>query len=313
MTTTPDLRNGAGPADTVFHAGRTVPADQAALRVDSMALRYGLSVFEGVRLYRRTDGGLRPWLLAQHVERLRSSMDAMRLPDPGVDRLAEIVDELTELNGLTDDAYCRISVSADGPGLIDAPVRSALTVTVRPMGRKRWLARSEGMRLHVSGWQRPSAAVLPTHAKSISQYAGSRVALMEAKAAGYDGCLLTTPKGHVAEAPTATLCTVRDGVLGTPPLSDGVLPGVTRAWVLAACRTLGIPAAPAAIDADRLRGADEVFLCGTGLEFATVRAIDAAEVRAWPASPVTGRLVDRYFAEVRGEVPATDVSWSPVD
>ncbi|WP_017236181.1 aminotransferase class IV [Streptomyces sp. SS] len=313
MTTTPDPRGGAGPADTVFHAGRMVPADQAALRVDSMALRYGLSVFEGVRLYRRADGGLRPWLLAQHVERLRSSMDAMRLPDPGVDRIADIVGELTERNGLTDDAYCRISVSADGPGLIDAPVRSALTVTVRPMGRKRWLAGAEGMRLHVSRWQRPSADVLPTHAKSISQYAGSRVALMEAKAAGYDGCLLTTPEGHVAEAPTATLCAVHDGVLATPPLSDGVLPGVTRAWVLAVCRTLGIPAAPSVIDAKRLGDADEVFLCGTGLEFATVRAVDAAALPAWPASPVTDRIVDRYFAEVRGDAPATDVSWSPVD
>lgn len=313
MTTPSDPMGGAGPADTVFHAGALVPADRAALRADSMALRYGLSVFEGVRLYRHTGGGLRPWLLPQHLERLRASLRAMRLPDPGVDRLADIIDELVARNGLTDDAYCRISVSADGPGLIDAPVRSVLTVTVRPMGRKRWLAQSEGMRLNVSRWQRPSAAVLPTHAKSISQYAGSRVALMEAKAAGYDGCLLTTPEGHVSEAPTATLCTVHDGMLGTPPLSDGVLPGVTRAWVLAVCRTLGIPAVPYTIDGERLRGANEVFLCGTGLEFATVREIDSAEVRDWPASPITGRLVERYFAEVRGDVPPTDVTWSPVD
>jgi branched-chain amino acid aminotransferase len=308
-----DPAGGAEPADTVFHAGHLVPADRAALRVDSMALRYGLCVFEGIRLYRLSGGGLRAWLLPQHIERLRSSLSAMRLPDPGVDRVPEVVRELVARNALTDDAYCRISVSADGPGLIDNEVRSVLTVTVRPMGRKRWLAGSDGMRLSVSRRQRPSAAVLPTHAKSISQYAGSRIALLEAKAAGYDGCLLTTPEGHVAEAPTATLCTVHDGVLGTPPLTDGVLPGVTRAWVLAVCRLLGIPAAPHTTGAERLRRADEVFLCGTGLEFAAVRAIGSDEVRHWRKAPVMNRLVERYFAEARGDAPATDVSWSPVD
>ncbi|MFJ3966397.1 aminotransferase class IV [Streptomyces sp. NPDC090036] len=304
---------GAPPSDTVFHAGRLVPAHEATLRVDSMALRYGLSVFEGVRVYRLAGGGVRPWLLPQHLDRLRASLSAMLLPDPGVDEIPGIVAELTARNGITDDAYCRISVSAEGPGLIGDEVKGVLSVTLRPMGRKRWLNGADGMRLGVSRWQRPSAAVLPTHAKSIAQYAGSRIALAEAKAAGYDGCLLTTPEGRVAEAPTATLCAVHDGALSTPPLTDGVLPGVTRAWVLAACRDLGIEAQPRSTDVARLRAADEVFLCGTGLEFAPVRALDSVTVPDWERRPVMSRLAEKYFAEVRGETRATEVRWSSVD
>ncbi|MGK5733725.1 aminotransferase class IV [Streptomyces sp. URMC 124] len=311
--TPPDAPDRTPPADTVFHAGRLVPAHEASLRVDSMALRYGLSVFEGVRIYRLAGGGIRPWLLPQHLDRLRASLSAMRLPDPGVGEVPGVIAELAARNGITDDAYCRISVSADGPGLIGDEVRPVLSVTVRPMGRKRWLAGPDGMRLSVSRWQRPSGAVLPTHAKSIAQYAGSRIALAEAKAAGYDGCLLTTPEGNVAEAPTATLCAVHAGELTTPPLTDGVLPGVTRAWVLAACRDLGIPARPLSTGVARLRAADEVFLCGTGLEFAPVRALDSVTVPDWERRPVMSRLAEKYFAEARGESPATDVVWSSVD
>ncbi|MFJ3880216.1 aminotransferase class IV [Streptomyces sp. NPDC090077] len=308
-----DVPPGTPPPDTVFHAGRLVPAHEATLRVDSMALRYGLSVFEGVRVYRQTAGGVRPWLPAQHLDRLRASLAAMLLPDPGIDAVPGIIAELTARNGITDDAYCRISVSAEGPGTIGDEVAAVLSVTLRPMGRKRWLSGAEGMRLGVSRWQRPPAATLPTHAKSIAQYAGSRIALAEAKAAGYDGCLLTTPEGNVAEAPTATLCTVHRGTLGTPPLTDGVLPGVTRAWVLAACRDLGIAAGPRSTDVARLHAADEVFLCGTGLEFAPVRAVDTVTVPDWERRPVMSRLAEKYFAEARGETRGTEVGWSSVD
>lgn len=297
----------------VYHIDRWVPAEQAVLPMSSIALRYGLSVFEGVRVYRQADGSMRAWLLDQHLARLRSSLAAIRLPEPAGDALAglpQLVDEATRRNGLADDGYCRIAVSPITSGLLDAEVETVLTVSVTPMGRKRWLATGTGMRVRISDRQRASAAVFPPRAKNISQYPGSRLALIEAKEAGFDNCLLRSISGAVCEAPTANICIVTDGVLRTPPLADDVLPGVTRAWVLAAASEVGLQAKAESISAEDVRRADERFLCGTGIEFAAIESVDGIGAAAWPARPAFERLVELYFRQVRGQAPVTVTDWA---
>ncbi|MFJ5885619.1 aminotransferase class IV [Kitasatospora cineracea] len=306
-------QGAAGPATgprLVHHRGALVPAHEATLPVSSIALRYGVSVFEGVRLYRRTDGTVEPWLLAPHLERLRNSCRTMGLDERCCDGVPAIVDELVRANRVTEDSYLRISASAGNPGDLGDRAETVLTVSVAPSGRKRWLALGEGMRLTVSERQRPSEAVFPSAAKNISAYAGPRLAHGEAVAAGYDSCLLRTADGLISEAPTATVFLVEGERVVTPRLGDSVLPGVTRAWVLGAAAGLGLRAAEEAVGVERLRAADEVFLCGTGMEFAPVREIDGAVRSGWPDYPVTTRLVDAYFAQVRGEAPATEVPWT---
>jgi branched-chain amino acid aminotransferase len=308
----PAAAAGPPPAPLVHHRGRIVPAAQAVLPVGSIALRYGVSVFEGIRLYRRADprGGVRAWLLDQHVERLRNSCRLMGLDERCCAAVPDIIGELVAVNGVAGDAYVRVAVSAANAGVITDPAETALTVSVTPSGRKKWLATGTGARLAVSTWQRPGARVFPAAAKNISAYAGPRLAVAEARAAGYDTCVLLTAEGLVSEAPTATLFLVEDGRLVTPRLEDAVLPGVTRAWLLAAAAGLGLPAAAEPVPPRRLRAADEVFLCGTGAEFTPVCEIDGARCGTWPRRPVTEALVDTYFRQARGEAPVTEVRWT---
>jgi branched-chain amino acid aminotransferase len=299
----------------VHHRGRLVPPAEAALPVGSIALRYGVSVFEGIRLYRQAgpSGGVRAWLIEQHLSRLQDSCRLMGLDAGCCADVPRIIDELVEVNGVDEDSYVRVAVSAANPGGITDAAESALTVSVTPSGRKKWLATGTGARLAVSAWQRPSNAVFPAAAKNISAYAGPRLAVAEARAAGYDNCLLVTQDGLISEAPTATVCLVEGGRLVTPRLADAVLPGVTRAWVLAVAAELGLRAGAEPVTVERLRAADEVFLCGTGAEFTPVREVDGAPCGTWPAHPVTERLVETYFRQARGEIPATSVPWPSAD
>lgn len=323
----------------VHHRGRLVPPAEATLPVGSIALRYGVSVFEGIRLYRQTglsdgtagglsggtagglsdgpsdvpSGGVRAWLIEQHLRRLRDSCRLMGLDDGCCADVPGIVDELVEVNGVDEDSYVRVAVSAANPGGITDAAECALTVSVTPSGRKKWLATGTGARLSVSAWQRPSNAVFPAAAKNISAYAGPRLAVAEARAAGYDNCVLVTDEGLISEAPTATVFLVEGGRLVTPRLADAVLPGVTRAWVLAVAAELGLRAAAEPVTVERLRAADEVFLCGTGAEFTPVREVDGAPCGTWPAHPVTESLVDTYFRQARGECPITPVRWPAPD
>jgi len=282
----------------VFHGDTWTTGSGAVLPVGSIAMRYAVSAFEGVRLYRRADGrGVQPFKLDAHVRRLGTTLALSRIPDPGIEKIPGLVDDLVLHNGIEDDAYVRIAVSAANPGMIDDEIDPVLTITATPMGRKRWL--DSGMRLQISLWQRAADLAFPSAAKVISSYAGSRLALLDARAAGFDGCVLTNADGRLSEAPTAALFLVRDGVLSTPSLLEGVLPSITRRWVLDVAAELGLTAREAPLSRIDAYTADEAFLCGTGLEFAPVRSFDSHDCAQWPRHPATSALIDRYFQEVR--------------
>lgn len=286
---------------------------EAVLPVGSIALRYGVSVFEGIRCYLGSGGTVRPWLLEPHLDRLRNSCALMGFDPECCAAVPAAVGEVLRANQVAEDCYLRVAVSAGNEGGIDDVAEPVLTVSATPSGRKRWLATGEGIGLQVSRWQRQSAAAFPSAAKNISAYSGPRLALAEARAGGYHNCVLRTADGLISETPTATVFLVEDGRLVTPRLADAVLPGLTRAWVLATAPGMGLDAAAEAVTPQRLRAAAEVFLCGTGLEFGPVKEVDGEQRSAWPSCPVTTALVDEYFLQVRGRRPATDLRWSAQD
>jgi len=284
----------------VYFRGRWVDPDEAVVPVGSLALRYGLSVFEGIRLYTPEGGGpAHPFLLYAHVERMARSLEAMRFPDPGTASLPEIISELIERNEIAEDSYVRVAATPFNPGQLGEPAKPEFTVTAGPMGRKRWLAEDTAMRLCVSAWERGSARVHPPYAKNIANYAGPRLAWIEARERGFDGCVLVNRHGRLAEAPTAALFLVHDGVLRTPALSEDVLPSITRAWVLRAAAARGIPAQETQLSAQDAWSADEAFLCGTGLEIAPIASIDEHECRFAAQRPVTRQLIADYFTQAR--------------
>ncbi|WP_416973970.1 aminotransferase class IV [Streptomyces sp. 4F14] len=290
----------------VFFRDQWVTRDEAQVPIGSLAMRYGLSVFEGVRLYApdgsgAPEGRARPFLLQEHLDRMATSLRLMRFPDPGLHQLPEVIDELIDRNGIDRDAYVRIAATPLNSGQLADPALPELSVTASAMDRKRWLANNLGMDLSISRRQRGSSEVHPPNAKNIANYAGPRLAWQEAREAGFDGCVLTNRHGRLSEAPTAALFLVHDGVLSTPALSEDVLPGITRAWVLRTASAQGVPVRETTLSAEDAYRADEAFLCGTGLEFAPVHSFD----RRWFSphghrpGPMTRELVAEYFLQAR--------------
>jgi branched-chain amino acid aminotransferase len=71
---------------------------------------------------------------------------------------------------------------------------------------------------------------------------------------------------------------VLDGHLVTPPLSEGVLPGITRRVVLELAETLHLPAVEASLlPADLVRAA-EIFLTNSLFEIRSVGSLDGSEL-----------------------------------
>jgi len=285
-----------------FHGEDFVPWADATIHVNSLAMRYALSVFEGIRIYRQKhDLVVRAFRLEEHLARLRNSLRLMRMPEPEGKDIAHILDELIRLNEIDEDSYVRVSVSPDNFGDIASQTRACLTVAATRMGRKRWLAEGQSMRVAVSCWQRSHELAFPSAAKNISNYAGPRLALLEARESGFDGVVLTNHEGFVSESPTSALFIVKDGVVLTPLLTDGVLPSITRAAVLEICETLDIEAREQRLSRTDVYLADEAFLCGTGVEFAPIGAFGGHVLKSWKEARITAQIIDAYFRIVRGE------------
>ena len=93
---------------------------------------------------------------------------------------------------------------------------------------------------------------------------------------------------------------VRDGVLLTPPVNDDILEGVTRRAVLELAETFGIPVETRSIDRSEIYVADEMFLCGTGVQLSPVIELDHRPISGGEIGPITKQLHQAYFAAVRG-------------
>ena len=91
--------------------------------------------------------------------------------------------------------------------------------------------------------------------------------------------------GLVCEGTGENLFVVRDGVLSTPPLSDGLLEGITRDTVLCLADDLEIPAIEESLTRADLYIADEVFMTGSAAELTPIGSVDGREIANPARSP----------------------------
>jgi D-alanine transaminase len=120
---------------------------------------------------------------------------------------------------------------------------------------------------------------------------------------GATECILVRD-GVVTEGSHANEFGVFDGVVRTHPLSNLILPGITRALVLEIARDLGIPAEEEAIDELELSGADELFLAGTTTDIMPIVRLNDRHVGT--GSP--GEITQRLYKELRAHLDAASTS-----
>jgi branched-chain amino acid aminotransferase len=266
-------------------------------------LHYGVGAFEGIRAYQRADGATSIFRLGAHVERLFASC-ALVWMTPTVSRaqLEQGAIDVLAKNGLT-EAYLRpISYLAAGSmGLLpdDNAVRTAIVAW--PWGA--YLGAdglSRGIRCKISSFTRSPAQSALTQGKLVGQYVNSVLAKREAKFAGYDEAILLDVHGSVAEGSGENLFIVSKGELWTPPISAGVLPGITRDTVMTLAREEGVTVREERFARDTLYLADEVFLTGTAAEVTPVREVDNHPIGNGAVGELTSHLQRRYFDVVKG-------------
>jgi branched-chain amino acid aminotransferase len=283
--------------------GEFVPYEKCVLHVRTQAVMTGGSVFEGFRGYWNSEQQeLYLFRMADHLERLRASMKVMRMvPLLGVD-VSQICLELIARNefrtdvGLVPAAYFGVGPEFSG---LAKPQDEGLFITA--VARQQMKSLISGIHIRTSSWRRISDANMPPRVKTAANYHNSRLALIEARADGYDNAIFLNHDGTVAEATGASVLMVRKGQLCTPPITSSILESVTRSTLLELASELGVEAVERPIDRTELYVADEVLLCGTAQEVTPVLSLDRIPVGDGNRGPITRRLQELYSKVVRGE------------
>ncbi len=290
--------------------GKVIPWDQCVVHGRSAGGFMGSNVFEGVRAYwNPQQGELFVFKHEEHLERL-GPLDEDRAPGralhaprdrAGVGRPAagERVPPGRPLRpgGLLRDGRPQLQHPR--------PHRSTTACTSRRCRGRSPQALWDGVSACVSSWRRISDDTVPPRLKAGANYQNSRLAQTEAKVNGYDTAIILNQRGTVAEGPGACLMMVRDGKLVTPPVTAGILESITRTTLMdLAARELGMEVVEREIDRTELYVAEEVFMCGSGLEVLPITSVDRIAVGDGARGSLTKRIQDVYFAAARGELPA---------
>src|SRR6058998_1574940 len=120
-----------------------------------------------------------------------------------------------------------------------------------------------------------------------------------AEAEGAFDAILLNEKGRVVETTARNVFLVSDGSLQTPPIYEGALPGITRSAVLEIAARAKIRAREMFVSLDRLRGADEVFLSGSGVGVLSITSVDGRRMEA--PGPATRTIQDGYATMLDAE------------
>ena len=277
----------------VFIDGQIVDRAEAKISVVDHGLLYGDGVFEGMRAH----GGV-VFAIERHLQRLAIGARALHLDLPGgVEAIRDVVLRTLEADG-GGDRYIRLVVTrGDGPLGLDPTrcERSRVVCIVDTIALFSDEKRAAGLSLITSSFRRPPPDVLDTRIKSLN-YLNNVMAKGEAVRQGADDALMLNLRGHVAETSVANLFVVRDGMLMTPPVTDGCLAGITRGTVIECARELGIPFVERTLGRMDLFGAQEVFMTGTGAGIVRISRLDGERIGGESLGETTVQLSEAYKA-----------------
>lgn len=268
----------------IFLNGRFVPENEAMVSVFDRGFLYGDGLFETMRV---VNG--QPFRWAQHLDRLQRGAEFLRIKLPySTEQLIDFAARLIARNQLP-EAILRLTVSRGVGGRGYSPRDAGQPTCVMTLHPVPAATSGKGWKLITSTLRLPTNDPLARFKTANKLW--QVTARSEADTAGADEALLLNTDGYVAEATSANVFWVEGDTICTPPLTAGILPGVTRAGVMELCGTRGLVVRKKMITPQKLIRASGVFLTLGSLGVVSVTELDG---RKLPSSPLIEVLRSDY-------------------
>ncbi len=261
-----------------WHDALISPYHALSLDPSAAVFHYSQEIFEGLKAYRKVDGGINLFRPQENIKRFNRSAKRMVMPEVEEALHLDAIKSLVKLdqNWIPDQQgsslYIRPTMIATSPKLgLGASASYTHFIITGPAG-----SYFEGgltpISVYVADEYRRAVKGGVGEAKTGGNYAASLYASEEVIKQGYSQVLwLDAVEGRfIEEVGAMNICFVYEGKrIVTPELSGSILPGITRDSILKLAPTLGYDVSEERLDivqilADIDSGKiTEVFGCGT--------------------------------------------------
>lgn len=271
--------------------GELVERDKATISVFDHGLLYGDGVFEGIRAYNG-----RIFKLDEHVDRLYNSAHIIKMEIPiDKEQFKHEIIKVCKANGLKDGYIRPVVTRGEGtlglaPWKCPKPNFFIIADTIKLYPQELY---DNGMPLVTVPTRRNIPEAMSPMVKSLN-YLNNIMAKIEAHDAGFEEALMMNHEGFVAECSGDNIFIIRYDTIYTPPVSAGVLPGITRNTVMELAQEMGYKVEEKNFTRHELYIAGEVFLTGTAAEVIPVIAVDGRKIGEGKPGAITTSLIKRF-------------------
>ena len=273
--------------EKIYLNGNIISRDEAVISPFDFGYLYGYGLYETTRVYQG-----KPFYLKEHIKRLETAASRLRLK-PDIKEIEDGALAVGQQNNYP-NARLRIVVSygeGDLKNLTVSPKPTVL-ITASPYKPPVNEVYKKGFKVIYSSLRRQNDSWL-SEVKSIS-FLEKLLAKREAQQGGADDALLLNDKGFLAEASTSNLFIVENGKIYTPPLSAGLLPGITRRLVLELAQEKGLLSGEEDITPQRLEEAEEAFITNSMIEVMPLTLVAEKRIGSGYRGRLTERIAQAY-------------------
>ena len=264
-------------AERGWHDARIVPFANISLHPASTVLHYGAEIFEGLKAYRRADGGVQLFRPMENIRRMNNSADRMCMPKIDEKDMLEILTEYVRIeerfvpHSFGTSLYLRPFMFGNDENLgVHTVKRATFMIIASPSGSYyaeginpvKIMIESEDVRAVRGG---------TGYAKCGGNYGASTRAGERAVQLGYTQVLWLdgVERKYIEEVGAMNVMFKIGGEIVTPALTGSILPGITRKSCIEVLRNMGYKVTERLISVDELIAAledgslEEAFGCGT--------------------------------------------------
>jgi len=275
------------PQANVFLNGEFLPLSEAKVSVLDRGFLFADGVYEVIPAYA---GKL--FRLQQHLDRLNSSLDAIRMPPVMSDlQWTEMLTRLVEEHSQSDQSVY-IQVSRGAGSSRDHKLPSEYKPTIFAMCQT---IANNNLAHIAKGVQAITLDDIRwdwCHIKSVALL--GNILLKQQAADQNCGEAILLRDGYATEGSASNLFIVKNGQLITPPKSHNLLPGITRDLVLELAIADGIDCIEAEISEQQLSSADEIWLTSSTKEVMPVIELNRQRVGNGRPGKLWQRMATRY-------------------
>ncbi len=274
-------------SEIVYLNGQYLPQENAILSPNDRGFIFADGIYEVTKYYKG-----KPFRLDDHLKRLERSLHEIGIFGIDVNNLKEVFSNLLEKNDLLKEhggVYLQITRGVHKRvHHFPANIEPTVYGTAFPMP-----SNIENLEKGIKVITHDDIRWLRCDIKSVSLLANTMI-YNKAVDSGAGECLLFR-NGYLTEATHSSVLAVKNGKVITHPLSNLILPGITRKVILELCVDNNLPVEERPLSEQELYEVDELMIAGTGSEITPVVQVNDKPIGNKKPGDITRLLQTNFF------------------